>query len=137
MGRYMFDGITLGNAARAGAAYGMQDHFTAADTGGICNAASYDFQGSQIACTGVTATSGQSSGTMGTLTVNKAYLCQCDNNGAIGSTIDCTTGNCPTDQIKIVSLQVTASATFTPIFGYPGIPSSVAISRTATMRILK
>ena len=122
VGRYATRAIELGNAARAGAAYGARDHFAAADLPGITGAACQDFQG----------------GNTCDLTITKAYLCQCDNSGTVDPAgIDCTTGSCPAPDREVVSLQVTAQGTFTALFTYPGIPSPITISKTATMRIWK
>lgn len=122
IGRYAARAIEVGNAARAGAAYGVQDHFAAADLPGVTAAACQDFQG-QNTCG---------------LTVTKAYVCQCDNSGTVDPTpIDCTTGSCTAPSREVVSLQVTASGSFNALFTYPGIPSPITVSRTATMRIWK
>ena len=122
IGRYASQAIAVGNAARAGVAYGAQDHFAADDPAGITDAACQDFQGAN---------------TCG-LTVSKAYVCQCDDAGTVDATpIDCSTGSCPAPSLEVVSLQVTASGSFSSLFSYPGIPSSLAVTRTATMRIWK
>src|SRR5260370_21949428 len=81
IGRYAYISILIGNAARAGVAYGSQTHITAADATGITAAADNDFQNN-----------GQN---VNTLTVNKVYACGCDNAGTISVT-DCTSGICPT-----------------------------------------
>jgi Flp pilus assembly protein TadG len=120
IGRYAYIAILVGNAARAGAAYGSQTHITAADQTGIIAAADNDFQNN-----------GQN---VSTLNVTKTYACGCDNAGTISVT-DCTSGICPTGQNKVVSLQVTASFMFSSLFNYPGIPSPITVARTATMRI--
>ena len=122
LGRYAYIGILIGNAARSGAAYGAQSHITAADGPGIVTAADSDFQNN-----------GQN---VGTLKVTSGYACGCDNGGTI-TTVDCTTGVCPISIPKIVNLAVTASGTFSSLFSYPGIPSSIFVSRTATLRIGK
>jgi Flp pilus assembly protein TadG len=117
IGRFAYQAIRLGNAARAGVEYGAQTHWTAGDAIGIAAAACQDFQG-QNTCG---------------LTITKAYLCQCDNAGTIGpGTVTC---NCPLGSRPVVSLQVTTSGTFGSLFNYPGIPPSMTISRTATMRL--
>lgn len=122
VGRYATRAVELGNAARAGAAYGARDHFAAADLTGIIGAACQDFQG----------------GNTCDLTITKAYLCQCDNSGTVDPAgIDCKTGSCPSPSREVESLQVTAQGTFSALFTYPGIPSPITISRTATMRIWK
>ena len=46
IGRYAYIAILVGNAARAGAAYGAQNKQLANDSTGIQNAAQYDFAGS-------------------------------------------------------------------------------------------
>lgn len=121
MGRYAYISILVGNAARAGVAYGTQTHITAHDTAGIIAAADNDFQNN-----------GQS---VSNLNVSSAYACGCDNGGTITVLLGCTTGSCPIGQHEVVSLQVTASGTFNALFGYPGIPKSISVSRTATMRV--
>jgi Flp pilus assembly protein TadG len=127
IGRYAYQGILVGNAARAGAGYGAQNPYTAGDPTGICDAASDDFQGSAVACSGNTST-----GTNGTLSVTSTFVCECDNAGTISAgscTSACAVGT------TVSSVKVTASGSFSPIFTYPGIPSPLALSRTATMRI--
>ena len=119
LGRFAYEGILVGNASRAAVAYGAQAGVNAADSTGIQAAACQDFAGSN---------------TCG-LTVSSQFLCQCDDAGTIGSPISCTTQTCATGSHEVVSLQVTSSDSFSPLFGYPGIPSSVSISRTATMRM--
>ena len=122
MGRYAHVGILVGNAARAGVAYGAQNHITAG-TGSLPNialAAKSDFSNN-----------GQDPAL---LNVTSAFFCECDNAGTI-SLVNCLTGTCPVGQHEAVSLSVTASGTFTALFTYPGIPSSITVSRTATLRI--
>jgi Flp pilus assembly protein TadG len=119
LGRFAYFGILVGNAARAGVAYGAQNAQDADDPTGldipaaVCN----DFQ-QQSTCG---------------LSVSKAYLCQCDNGGTIGASINCTTTTCPVGQREVVALQVTAAGTFTPLFNM-GF-SSITVTRTATQRI--
>jgi len=120
IGRYAYIAILVGNAASAGVAYGSQTHITAADQTGIIAAADNDFQNN-----------GQA---VSSLTVTKVYACGCDNAGAISAT-DCTSGICPIGQNKVVSLQVTTSSQFSSLFNYPGIPTPITVTRTATMRI--
>ncbi len=122
VGRYAYISILVGNAARAGVAYGAQDRMSAANSAGIVTAARNDFQ-----------SNGQDPST---LVVTPAYSCACSNAGSM-STVTCTVGACPAGQQFIASLQVTASGTFTGLFNYPGIPSSMTMSRTATMRIAR
>jgi Flp pilus assembly protein TadG len=120
MGRFAYIGILVGNAARAGASWGAQNHTTAADTNnGIETAADNDFQ--------------NNGPSLGSLNVSHSVICGCDNGGTI-TTVTCTTV-CPVGAHLVDSLSVTTSGTFGAIFNYPGIPTSITITRTATQRI--
>ena len=125
MGRYAYISILVGNAARAGAAYGAEGVTQSINTAGIKTAADNDFQNN-----------GQN---VGALTVNSSTSCGCDSAGAITGA-DCTTpanssaGTCISGH-WVVMVSVTASGTFNSLFKYPAIPSSLSISRTATMRV--
>src|SRR6516164_7862673 len=102
MGRYADLSILVGNAARAGAAYGAQTSITAADTQGITKAAASDF-----AFKGAT------------LVVRTGYACACDNGGTIGPPTYYASGacpvTCPAGQRQVVSLQVTACTSTTSL----------------------
>lgn len=122
MGRYAYIGILVGNAARAGAAYGTQSLVKSVDTAGINTAADNDFQNN-----------GQN---VGSLAVTSSVSCGCDSGGTI-TTAACTgtgAGTCATGQWA-VTLTVTASGTFNSLFHYPGIAASISITRTSVMRV--
>jgi len=117
MGRFAYIGILVGNAARSGVAWGAQSHTTAADTNnGIETAAQNDFESR-----------------FGTLNVTHTVVCGCDNGGTV-TAVSCT-AVCPLGSHLVDSLSVTTSGTFSGIFNYPGVPTSITISRTATQRI--
>jgi Flp pilus assembly protein TadG len=124
LGRYGYIGILVGNAAHAGAVYGAQGLVFAANTAGIQTAAQNDYQNN-----------GQS--TM--LTVTSSNSCGCDNGGTVTSA-GCTTlanpgaGTCAAGH-WVVMVSVTASGTYNTTFPYPGISSTLAISRTSTLRV--
>ncbi len=134
IGRFAYISILVGNAARAGSAYGSRGLVQSADTTGIANAAKYDFAG---ATSGTTNTNGLD---QSTLSVSSVYTCGCDSNGTISSD---TTGNCtPTGAPPtcaaghwVVTIHVTTSGTFNALFNYPGIPASLAVSGTSSMRV--
>ncbi len=135
IGRYAYISILVGNAAHAGAAYGAQGNGYSSDQTGIKNAADYDFAG---ATSGSTNTNGQQ---VSQLTVSSTVSCGCDTAGTI-TTYGCTvlnSGNCPLlgspSGNWVINVNVTASGTFNSLFSFPGIPSSIAISRTATIRV--
>ena len=122
VGRFLYIGILVGNAARAGAAYGTQSLVKSVDTAGIAVAADNDFQNN-----------GQS---VGNLTVASSVSCGCDSSGTI-TTAACTgtgAGTCAAGQWA-VTVSVTASGTFNALFNYPGIPTSISLSKTAVMRV--
>lgn len=127
MGRYAYINILVANAARAGAAYGAESLPQSVDTTGIQAAADNDFQNNGIKTSGLTVTSSTS--------------CGCDSGGTITSAgcsgaTNPTAGSCTTGH-WVVMVSVTASGTFNSLFKYPGIPSSVAMKSTATMRVVQ
>src|SRR5580692_4436956 len=132
MGRYAYISILVGNAARAGAAYGAQNLAQSVDTAGIQTAADNDFQNN-----------GQNTGN---LSVSSSTSCGCDSNGTItgdacSTTANPTAGICGTSTNPtasghwVVMVSVTASGTFNALFNYPGIPRPLTVSNTATLRV--
>ena len=122
LGRYAYVAILVGNAAHAGAFYGAQSHPQSVDTIGITAAADNDFQNN-----------GQN---LSALTVTSLASCGCDNGGTITSA-PCTgtgAGTCAAGH-WVVAVSVTASGSFAALFNYPGIPASITVSRTSTMRV--
>ena len=121
LGRYAFVSILVGNAARAGTAYGTQSLPQSVDTVGIQRAAGNDFRNN-----------GQDPQN---LSVISTVSCGCDVGGGIVSA-PCTgsgAGVCTTGRWVAV-LSVTASSTFVPLFTYSGI-QSVALIRTSAVRV--
>jgi Flp pilus assembly protein TadG len=109
IGRFAYFDILVSNAARAGAQYGAQSLIQAADINGIKTAAQND---------GLT-----------TMTITSAQQCTCVA-GVLGG---CPAGGvCPQ---PLVYVQVTASEKFDSLFNYPGLPSSLTLASTATMRV--
>jgi Flp pilus assembly protein TadG len=129
IGRYAYISILIANAAQAGAFYGAQGNGSlSTDTAGIRHAAQYDFAG---ATSGSSSTNGQA---VSQLNVTSSVSCGCD---SAGTTTTFSCGNSPTcaagNWVKVVS--VTCQGTFNALFSYPGIPSSLVITRTAYMRV--
>jgi Flp pilus assembly protein TadG len=131
MGRYASLSILVGNAARAGAQFGSQNLADAANTTGITCAAENE------SLSGGTAPACPSSNPLA-LTVTPTTVCGCDNGGTITAMATCTS-SCANH--VVVSVQVNAKGTFTPLFsyakplfGYLTIPS-VTITDTATQRV--
>jgi Flp pilus assembly protein TadG len=133
MGRYAYISILVGNAARAGAAYGAQNLVLSIDASGIKTAAYNDFQNN-----------GQDTST---LMVNSTTSCGCDTGGSLPAltnscnsqlnpSIDGTIASCSSGGGHwVVMISVTAFGTFNPLFNYPGIPTSLTVSNTATLRV--
>ena len=119
MGRYATLSIEVANAARAGAAYGSQNLATAANAVGIVDAALDDWPHSS----GLTIAPGSGA---------SYTTCGCDNGGTI-SAIACSS-TCGTGHL-VPSVSVKATGSFTSLFHYPGIPASLSVTNTATMRV--
>ena len=111
-GRIFYWGITLNGAARAGVAYGAQNNAKAGDAEGIEQAALNDAEN------------------IGEISVSSDRICKCTD----GTTVSCTT-TCANSNPHEVYVQVTASTTFNTLVDYPGIPSTIPLSRTAIFRI--
>jgi Flp pilus assembly protein TadG len=109
-GRAYYVNVEVSNAAYTGALYGTQNH---SDTTGMQNAATGDAP--DVA--GITATA--------------TYGCECsDGSNAMPS---CSTQ--PTCSVNVVNyVQVTTSATYKPMFPWPGIPSSLSLQGSAKLR---
>jgi Flp pilus assembly protein TadG len=123
LGRYAYIGILVGNAARAGAAFGSESLVNSVNTTGIQTAADNDFRNN-----------GQS---VSSLMVSSSVFCGCDTNGTV-SAAACTGGNAGTCSLGghwVVLVSVTASGTFNSLFHYPGIPASISLLRTSTVRV--
>jgi Flp pilus assembly protein TadG len=124
MGRYATLSILVGNAARAGADFGAQNPTTAGDQTGISNAALADLKD-------ISSFKTQPK-------INSEFICGCDNGGAIIPTPEtqnaCLT-TCSVSSHLVTSVQVTVIGTFSSMFSYPGIPSPLTITSTATERV--
>jgi Flp pilus assembly protein TadG len=130
MGRYAYFGILVGNAARAGAAFAAQNLADSVDTADINTAAQNDCQN----CASLS-TAG--------LNIISSASCGCDNGGTTTASACSggTAGTCAAGH-WVVTVTVTASGTFKPMFTYPagglfgflGIPS-LTFSSTATQRV--
>jgi Flp pilus assembly protein TadG len=128
LGRYAYIAILVGSAARAGAAYGAQTLADSVATTAIQTAADNDFQNN-----------GQN---VSTLTVTPTVTCGCDSIGTLhglGSACSSAEGNSNAGICSsghwVVMVSVEAKGTFSSLFNYPGIPKSITVDRTATMRV--
>jgi Flp pilus assembly protein TadG len=122
--RVFYTAMALTDAARAGAQYGSHNSANATDTAGM-----------QSRATAATNTTG--------ITAVATRLCECATDAGVFSATsptanDCTspvTTSCPSKHL-VVTVSVTTTKTFTTVItGFPSIPGSVSLSRTATMRV--
>jgi Flp pilus assembly protein TadG len=136
IGRYAYLSILVGNAARAGSAYGSEGLAQSADASGIECAAWNDFYGEN------------SCANSGTLTVTSNPACGCDSGGSLSPNpptqsycdppptgTNSSAGTCTGGGHWAVMVSVTASATFNPLFKFPGISKSISVSSTSIMRV--
>jgi Flp pilus assembly protein TadG len=135
MGRYAYISILVGNAARAGAAYGAQSGGTSVDTAGITLAADNDFRNNGQKLSKLTVSSVVSCGcdNAGTLTVG--YTSAADCSDATNPALAATIAACVPAGHWVAMVAVTSSGTFNSIFNAFGIPTSITLSKTATMRV--
>jgi Flp pilus assembly protein TadG len=135
LGRYAYMSILVGNAARAGAAYGAQSLALSIDVAGIATAADNDFQnnGQNISTLVVSSSTSCGCDTGGSPPIpTVTNLCSTQSNPGLGSAIaSCSS---PTSH-WVIMVSVTASGTFNSLFNYPGIPSPIIVSNTATLRV--
>jgi Flp pilus assembly protein TadG len=114
-GRAFFFNQEVIAAARAGAQYGSQSVTSASDTTGITAAALAN--GTNVP--GLTASSS---------------FCTCQSPPPTGQTA-CATGYCNGANSQATYVTVNASATFTTLVNYPGIPHISTISGKAIMQV--
>ncbi len=111
-GRLAYAGIEVTNAARAGVAYGAQNHVTASDLTGMQQAAQND-------ASNVTS-----------LSATAKYFCTCSN----GNSSTCAVTDCAGARI-LEFVQVNTTATVNPLFYYPGLPKTFTLQGQAVLRV--
>jgi Flp pilus assembly protein TadG len=110
-GRAYYLSIEVNNAAYTGALYGTQNH---SDTTGMQNAATGDAP--DVAGITATATSG----------------CECSDGTSSASPCPATPPTCSVNVVNYVN--VTTSASYKPLFPWPGIPSTFSLQGSAKVR---
>jgi Flp pilus assembly protein TadG len=126
-GRLAYYGIEVSNAARAGVAYGAQNHITASDNIGMQLAATND--GSNVV--GLAATCPGSS--VNGLCAVATQSCTCSNGTAITCANAGTTCISPARILEFV--QVNTTALVDPLIYLPGLPRSYTLNGQAVMRV--
>lgn len=116
-GRFMYDGIQLGNAAKAGVAYGAQDPSTAVQDSAMIKAATNDASG--VASPTATAT----------------QYPQCsDGSMYYANNVNYPNG-CATPGHPLNYVSVTVSGTFVPMIQLPGLVNPLTITKTAVEQV--
>jgi len=117
LGRFAYYSILVANAASAGVQYGAQTLETADDVSGMQTAAEND------AGTGVLSA-----------TPTASSYCECY--PSPGTAITCSSSpGCTGSNHEVYYVTVTVTGTYSSLFHYPGLPTSVTVSRTAVMRV--
>jgi Flp pilus assembly protein TadG len=117
IGRYTYLAILAANAARAGAQYGSQNTTTADDITGMSEAATND------------------EGAVPQFSPSPTPLCS-TNGGATLSACAAAEGSNGPPAGTIYYVQVVVTGKFTTLFHYPGIPTNIPITGSATMRVV-
>ena len=113
IGRVFFAGITVANAARAGAQWGAYSTSNSGDTVAINLAAT------------------EEAASAGSVTVSSRKFCRCD-----GGEVDCTNGlDCGAYGAYRVYVEVTVSKNVDLLFNWPGFADPAVLTRTATFRL--
>ena len=103
--------MRLVGATKAGAQYGAQSKLTASDIAGIQAAAHRD------------------ANDLDAVEVEAQYYCRC------GEVAQACTNTCAGGVAPSLFVEVTASGTFTTAMRYPGIPDSIPLEHTTTVRV--
>ena len=140
IGRYAAINIVVANAARAGAAYGAQSGMFASDDTGIESAVCNDAQNTNCPKPAQSATNALTvSGPFGSASNPQFYYCTDAASVSATPASNASVDSACTPTLSGVQrnewVQVTVSGTFTPLFSYPGLPSQLPVSSTATMMV--
>ena len=119
MGRLAYAGIEISNAARAGAAFASQSAADSTDTTDTTTAATneaYDVEGMTVTA--------------------PITFCVCSNAPTTNVTCSSVATSCTGSGNHGISfVQVNTAATLNPVFRFPGLPSTVTLRGSSTMRI--
>jgi len=116
LGRLAYYSVEVSNAARAGVAYGAQNHVTASNLAGMRTAAQND------------------AGNITLATTTATNSCACSS--AYTATSACTTTFSCSGTARIIEyVQVNTTATVSPLFKYPGVSKTYTLNGRAVMRV--
>lgn len=118
-GTYIYKKMQLQSASRAGAQFAIQSDGNAEDTAGINSAVLASADDLEAG-----------------LTITSTTYCSCAD--GTETTVSVTTGcggTCAGGDAPALSVRVTVSNTFTPIFPYPGLPDSIDLQGETSLRV--
>lgn len=126
-GRVFRMAMVVQNAARAAALYGAQSEAKSADTTGMRGAGNAILTANGL-------------NTLNAVAPSRTCECATDA-GVFSATLPsanlCTAAaTCAVGSHMVITVSVTATQSFSMTRAFPGLPTSTAISRTATMRVL-
>ncbi len=111
--RVFYSAVTVDDASRAGAQYGIRSNGFTSDISGMEGAAADNAQD------------------LGTVTTTPERYCRCEG----GSTdVNCVTGTCP-EGVPQVYVRVETQRDFNTAFAYPGLPHVIPPSSATTFRV--
>ena len=111
--RVFYAAVTVVDASRAGAQWGIRSNGFTSDTSGMQEAAAYNAQD------------------IGTVTSSPERYCRCE--GGSGD-VNCMTGTCA-EGVPQIYIRVETESTFSTLFGYPGLPDVIPLSDATTFRV--
>lgn len=112
LGRAFYASLEVAAAAHAGAIYGLENPY---DTGGMASAA----QSAASNLMGVSATA--------------SYGCECSDGTSASASCSAIPTTCGYNYVTYVD--VVASAPYSTMLGYPGLPSPMTITRETRLRV--
>ena len=134
VGRAVYYTIAVNNAAAAGVEFGSRDAIAAQDFDSMKKSAQCDANGGNgYPC---------SNGILDIANITAQNGCLCDNGGGTAAescsypivNTSCSSILCPSGKV-VQCVQVTTTATFNPIFSYPGLPTHYTANGQAVMRV--
>ena len=123
-GRVYFDSVNVANAAEAGIMFATSEQSNETNTTGIRNAVLDDFRNAVV-------TGGNGDQTIDQVSVASERYCECPDGGEVS----CDTGTCGgKTSTRRTYVRVQVDKPFHTLFSYPGIPDTIMLTRTVSMR---
>ena len=115
LGRVFYSAVTVDDASRAGAQWGIRSNGFSGDSSGIHDAAADNAED------------------LATVASSSERVCLCEGSS---TEVDCITGTCTAGVgVPQVYVRVTTETTFNTLFDYPGVPHVIPLSNATTFRV--